>query len=316
MKNILIATHQRGFESDPIIDELRKKEVNVFRFNFDDGDNVSLCSFSTKKNEISYTCDTRNILDNEISVGWCQQLPPYIGYPSNQKEALQRQNIYSLQMATLNLLDISWFNKPKNVEFASNKVNQLYFAERFTNLLVPKTLVSNNPNDIRSFSKNRKIIAKNLSTPWIFDKNKIKAAHTMIVNEKWLLDDEALSLTPVIYQEYCKRAKDFRVIIVGEKVFAAECIPDNNQMEDIRRGSKTGESFKPCGFNKEIIKELKVLMNIFSIEYCAADFMEDEKGNIFFLEVNTCGSWWWMDRFYNGMIRKSITEEILKKGWS
>lgn len=316
MKSVLIATHQKGFESDPIIDELKKRGIGFFRFNFDDGENVSLTSFSVNKGKINYSCDLKNISSEQIAVGWCQQLPPYTGKPTNQVEILQDKNLYSLQMATLSLLDVPWVNRPDSVEYASNKVNQLYCAKKYTNLLVPKTLISNNPEDIRLFAKDRKIIAKNLSTPWITEEGETMAAHTMIVSPDWLLDDSAVSFVPVIYQEYCKRVKDYRVIVVGNKIFAAECVPGENQLEDVRRGAKTGELYIPCEFKQEIIEELFSLMNILSIEYCAADFMEDENGNIFFLEVNTCGAWWWLERFYKGEICKAITDMIQKKGWS
>jgi hypothetical protein len=48
-KIVFIVTHQRGFEADPVIDELRKRGIRVFRFNTDAGDNPSLATFIPEK---------------------------------------------------------------------------------------------------------------------------------------------------------------------------------------------------------------------------------------------------------------------------
>jgi hypothetical protein len=55
-------------------------------------------------------------------------------------------------------------------------------------------------------------------------------------------------------------------------------------------------------------------MQKLQIDYCAAaDFMEDKNGNLFFLEVNTCGAWWWLDKLYNGAICKSIADALIAR---
>lgn len=51
-------------------------------------------------------------------------------------------------------------------------------------------------------------------------------------------------------------------------------------------------------------------MKTLEIGYCAADFMEDMHGNLYFLELNTCGSWWWVDRFYEGGICQALADYL------
>ena len=41
--------------------------------------------------------------------------------------------------------------------------------------------------------------------------------------------------------------------------------------------------------------------------------MEDELGKMYFLEMNICGAWWWVDRLYDGAICKAITDFIEKR---
>ena len=54
MKTVLIVTHRKGFEADPVIDVLRNRNVSVFRFNCDVGENVSMTSYvlNSDKNDV------------------------------------------------------------------------------------------------------------------------------------------------------------------------------------------------------------------------------------------------------------------------
>lgn len=309
--SILIVTHQRGFEADPVIDNLRNRNKGVFRFNSDSGEGRSIATFSSRDGGIELVCDNKRIAESDISVGWCQQLPPYLGQPSTSQESLQRENLLTLQLAIFNHLEIPWLNKPADVLNAANKVNQI-IAAQLIGLNVPQTLVSNDPESIRSFASKQLVVAKNLATPWITSKEETHAAFTKIVDSSWLSHEPDLSFAPVIYQEFHERRKDFRVVVVADDYFAAACTPESHQYEDVRRGEATGDSYVACDFDKGILQKLRSLMNRLSLNYCAADFMEAENGDIYFLELNTCGAWWWLDRLYDGDICRSITNTLIK----
>ena len=312
MKTVLVVTHRRGFESDPVIDLLRERDIRVFRFNCDSGKEMSLTSFRVDGEEVQLECDDRRIFTREIAIGWCQQLPPYLDQPTNEQECLQNQNLWALQSAAFDLLPIPWLNHPRDVLRASNKVLQLAVA-RNIGLVIPATLISNQPDEIRAFAQHRPVVAKNLATPWIVSHGKTRAAYTRIIDNNWLADDAALSFCPVIYQEYHRRKRDFRVVVIGKKSFAASCEPNERQREDVRREVRTGESFVECTFDKNTLKKLHLLMKTLSLDYSAADFMEDEEGNLYFLEVNTCGAWWWLDRLYEGKICNGITDFLVNQ---
>jgi len=308
-KAILIVTHRRGFEADPVIDELRRRGVNVFRFNTDDGNKISFVSFRSETEEIEFVCDNRHIVDSNIAVGWCQQLPPYLAQAGDERESLQRENLLALQLSTLDLLRIPWFNRPQHVLYASNKINQIV-AARAVGLNVPRTIISNDPTAIRTFASKQTIVAKNLATPWIISQKETRAAYTKIVDPSWLTDDLALSFAPIIYQEYRERKRDFRVVMVDNQAFSASCIPGPHQHEDVRKEGGTGESFAACDFDAETLRKLRLLMQKLHLDYCAADFIEDKNGNLFFLEVNTCGAWWWLDCLYDGAICNSLADAL------
>jgi len=309
-KSVFIVTHQRGFEADPVMDELRQRNINVFRFNTDASTKVSLTSFFSEGGKVEFLCDGRKIASSDISIGWCQQLPPYLGQASTERDCLQRENLLTLQLATFDLLPIRWFNKPSRVLHASNKILQLTVAQS-VGLETPKTLVSNDPAAIRNFARGRVVVAKNLATPWMVrSSEETRAAYTRIVDPAWLLDDNALSFAPVIYQEYHERGRDIRVVVVGGKTFSASCVPGPHQREDVRREVGTGKSYEPCELEEKTLDKLNTLTRTLGLDYCAADFMEDNDENLFFLEANTCGAWWWIDRLYDGAICRALADAL------
>jgi len=309
-KTILIVTHRRGFEADPVIDELRRRGVSVFRLNSDAGIEASLVSFSSETEDIEFVCDERRIASSNVAVGWCQQLPLYLGQSGGERECLQRENLLALQLSTLDILRMPWFNRPRHVLYASNKINQIV-AARAVGLNVPRTLVSNDPAAIRTFAREQAVVAKNLATPWVVSQKETRAAYTRIVDPSWLVDDTSLSFAPIIYQEYRERKRDFRIVIVGDRTFTASCVPSPQQREDVRKEESTGESFAACDFDAETLRKLRLLMQALQLDYCAADFMEDKNGNLFFLEVNTCGAWWWLDQLYDSAICNSLADALI-----
>ncbi len=313
MSTVLIVSHQQGFESDPIIDELRERNIPVFRYNQDDGAIVSSASSGIGEEcSLSLTCDGKTLSGKNVSVAWFQQPPPYHGQPMNDAECLQRVTLETMNRAVFSSLGCPWFNSFDNVMLAGNKVLQLH-AARAIGLPLMETLVSNQPAAIREFCAQGPTIAKNLATPWLAQGNKTTAAFAKLVQPSWLENDAELSFAPVIYQRFCERARDYRVVAVGGKYYSVCCTPTDGQKEDVRRSDHTGEGYETCELDRAFTSKLEALMDRLGIDYCSADFMEDSGGNIYFLEANICGAWWWVDRYYNGEICRSITEQIIRK---
>ena len=161
MKTVLIVTHRRGFEADLIIDALRKRDISVFRLNCDNGNEAPMVSFLffSDKNDIILSCDNVEVSKNQLGIGWCQQLPPFLSQPSNVSQCLQNRNIWIVCFASLDLLGLPWLNKPDNVARASNKITQLTLARKF-GLNIPSTLISNTPKHIRDFAKIMRLLQK------------------------------------------------------------------------------------------------------------------------------------------------------------
>lgn len=314
MKSVFIVTHQRGFECDPVIDALRARDVPVFRFNCETGNETSLVTFQVEEINgnvsTNFSCDGRTIADKDIGVGWFQQTPPFIGQPQDKDQTLQNENLNAAYLGAIALLDIPWMNSSEGVLAASNKILQLAAATR-AGLHVPETIITNQPSEIRKLCAKGETIVKNLATPWLISGDEADAAYSLLVEPEWVANDEELRYCPAIYQRFSKRVYDYRVVVVGGQTFAARCKPQLHQLIDVRRGSSTDHGYTPCSFDEKQIAALKKLMAKFHLSYCSADFMEDAGGNLYFLDLNSCGAWWWIDDLYAGEIRNTICDHLI-----
>jgi glutathione synthase/RimK-type ligase-like ATP-grasp enzyme len=225
---------------------------------------------------------------------------------------MQNENLACAYFGALKLHSFPWINGPGAVQESGNKVLQLS-AARNAGLRIPETLISNRPEEIRSFCADGISVIKNLATPWLLDGRSATAAYTVIADPEWIQEDSSMISCPAIYQRFSKRACDYRVVMIGEAVFAARCVPQAHQEIDVRRGASTQHGYRPCEFDTRQLAGLKHLLGHFGLSYCSADFMEDTDGNLYFLDLNSCGAWWWVDDLYHGQVRTVICDHIEDK---
>ena len=310
---ILIVTHQRGFESDVVIDRLRTLGFPFFRLNQDDGPSVSQFSFLSTNDErkVLLSSDSRTIELNGIRCVWFQQPPPFTGQPSDIEQTLQRNNLGTFLEASFELLTAKWLNKPSNVLRASNKVLQLHYASNM-GLQIPETCISNDPGIVRAFCSKGLTIVKNLNSPWIAQDDGTIISYTELVQDEWIQDDQSVIFCPLIYQRFVERKHDYRVVILGKDVFVSRCDSEKGDIVDVRRNNETGSNFYEHSIDVSQIIKLRKLMQVFGVDYCSADFIEDKSGNVLFLEMNLCGAWWWMDKIFEGKILNAFVQYLTR----
>lgn len=300
---VLIYTHTKGFESDFVIDSLRQNGLNVFRLNSDIEQSASVSVELTKLGiSVIFECDGRVVSDNDIGVCWLQQLPCY-----SDEDSINRKNKHSALFGALSVLKCPWLNRPSKVINANNKIQQLNVAKS-VGFKIPDTIVSDRPKNIRSFfySDSRETIAKNLSTPWVVSSKSTLVAYTKKVEKSWLREDYALNSAPVIYQKFLERAKDIRVVVVGNDVYPAYTTTNNiEERFDIRRQSLQ-KNYKKYEIPDSVSNSLRKMLSKLQLDYCSADLVETTDGDYYFLDLNTTGAWWWVDEIYNQKIRESF----------
>ncbi len=260
---------------------------------------------------VSFTCDGRSIASSDVGVAWFHQPPPSASASASSSAAnFQRSTSFlAAWMGALSLLRCRWLNHPLSVLHGSNKALQLDAALR-AGLHVPATLVSSIPTDVRQFAtEHGPLVAKNLATPWHDVDGRIMAAYTVPFTSA---TDQAIRFAPVIYQRFRPRCRDYRVVVVGREVFVVAAPATDERRFDCRKGPIDTDSYAAADLPASIVDGLLRMLKYLRLEHCSADFIEAEDGQIYFLDLNTTGSWWWVDRVLSGAVCKAFVRELVQ----
>lgn len=187
----------------------------------------------------------------------------------------------------LALLHTVWVNPPHLDERAHHKPMQLATAVQ-VGLAVPRTLITNDPDDARRF------VAEIGHTRTIFKTFLASEEHwreTRVLKAEELDLLDSVSLAPVIFQEYVPADADIRVTVIGDQMFAAAIRPGPNSYAIDFRMDMPAASFEPTSLPDEVASKLRALMQALGLVYGAADFRRTPAGEHVFLEINPAGEW-------------------------
>jgi glutathione synthase/RimK-type ligase-like ATP-grasp enzyme len=169
---------------------------------------------------------------------------------------------------------------------ANHKPYQLRVAEA-CGLNVPAYDVTNDPDRVAG------LIDKHGDNAFIF-KTLGPPVHviseTRYLNREHLTTGSAMRLAPVIYQRAIKRRCEYRVAFVGERIFVHELLFHNETAAEYPdwRLDLTIES-RESSLPEDVLEKTRALMKALGLYYGAIDFIEDDTGTIWFLEVNPQG---------------------------
>jgi hypothetical protein len=173
----------------------------------------------------------------------------------------------------------AWVSHPVATRLAENKLVQLRAAAR-AGLRIPATLVSQDPERIRSFcARHPGAIIKPVTTS-----REVGLARTATVSQELLGQDDVLALTPAIYQECIQGERHLRISVFGGRCDAALI-----EARELDWRFDLNVPFRPYPLDRHLeqrlcatLRELGLVMGIFDVK------LTDE-GEPVFLEVNSQG---------------------------
>ncbi|MBL7811546.1 MAG: MvdD family ATP-grasp ribosomal peptide maturase [Bacteroidetes bacterium] len=201
---------------------------------------------------------------------------------------------------------------------AANKMKQLTVAQSL-GMQIPNTLVTNDNSQLKRFFKNQKgeIIMKMHHSFAIYDeKGNENVVFTNKFPESYLEDKMGLQLCPLTFQANIDKRRELRVTVAGNKIFTAAV--DSQKLENARDDwRKEGTTLLYDWYEYDIPGKLKKqileFMDIYQLNYGAFDFIENHKGDLYFLEVNSGGEYFWIDLVFKHQISESIAEVLMYK---
>ena len=182
-----------------------------------------------------------------------------------------------------------WVNFFPNAICAEYKPSQLR-AATVAGFQVPETLVSNDPETIRRFSRSfgEFIVAKPLRAEYLKSRDgSMKSLRTEYFSESLITDDRALELGPYIFQQKIDAAFEVRVTVIGNHVFAARLDVQGD-------GGVIDSHYKKCAIEEfalpAAIEELCTRLGArLGLVFFCVDLLVTSDGKFYFLELNQAG---------------------------
>lgn len=204
--------------------------------------------------------------------------------------------------ATMQMLDEKqrfWVNPLQAKLRADRKPVQLLNA-REVGLRIPRTLFSNDPEQIRAFFRRNggRAVYKPLTAACWISEEKSHATFTSVLSEELLRHDASLANAPGIYQEFLDKQFELRVTVIGRSVFAArlDSQKDGYYLIDWRANQLDSEiQCEIFQLPADIEDKCLALMDRLGLVFGCIDIVVTPGGEYVFLEVNEMGQFIWLE---------------------
>jgi hypothetical protein len=190
-----------------------------------------------------------------------------------------------------------WVNRPEVAKSDLDKIRQLR-AARQVGLTIPPTLLSNDPEQIRSFfeAQGGDVVYKAYKLrAWTGEKpGAVYVNYTTPLSRGDLQDSYALSTAPGIFQKRVERLCEVRTTIFGREAISARLDLEGDQI-DWRRQSSSELRLSPWQLPDDVETRCLAYMRRCNLAFCCFDFIVTPAGDHVFLEANQMGQFLWVE---------------------
>lgn len=305
--DILIISTKYDFSTDYICVELYEKKQSYLRINRDEFEQYKVV-FNINNEELEIKIDSKIYIINNNLKSVYYRAPTYFR-ETYLKEFSTEEQLYNSQWMSFirNLTffeNARWINNPNDTFKAENKLLQLKYARK-VGFLIPETIVTND-NDYTFESKKA---IKSLDTAIFTIKDQEAFLYTNILSYNEYKEYD-VSLCPIVIQENLHPKIDYRVTVIGEKVYAVKIVANNKGIDGDWRKQKENIFFEPVILPKDVkIKCIEILKK-FNLLFGGIDLIY-YKNNYYFIEVNPTGEWAWLVDNAKQEINKGICEYLI-----
>jgi len=209
-------------------------------------------------------------------------------------------------------LSVKWINHPSRNADAAYKPVQLVTAAR-CGLTVTDTLVTNLPDAVRRFAGVGETITKAFGAAAVIEDGGRKTTFTQRLDASDLDDLRGVEVSAHQFQRWIPKAYEARVIVVGERLFAAGIHADSAETYLDWRNDYSALRYDrvepPVDVGTGILEYCVAL----GLTYGAFDFVIRPDGEWVFLECNAGGQYGWIEDAIEAPITEALAD-LLEKG--
>jgi hypothetical protein len=183
-------------------------------------------------------------------------------------------------------------------------------------LRVPPTCISNDPGFVKNFVEQLEepVITKMQTSFAIRRGQEEHVVFTNEVNEQHLQDLDDLRYCPMTFQQKLEKQLELRVTIVGREIFAFSIDSQKNAQAQIdwrKEGRTLLNDWKPYELPQMVQAKLLAFMDDYQLNYGAIDMILTPGNELYFLEINAAGEYFWLDELCNNAISQQIAALLL-----
>ncbi len=252
---------------------------------------------------------TRGRVDlSRTRVGWWRRVQPFRidgAIRSEHDRAFVQSETSQAVLGMLDALPCPWVN-PREADASAHHKPYQWAVARTLGLLVPRTLVTNQPDEARAFiaamGPGRTVFKAFLAsvTAW---------RETRLVEPSDIEQLDLVRFAPVIFQEFIEGV-DLRVTVIGEQVFAAE-IDARKTAYPVDMRMVVGDSLvQAVELPAQVRDRLLALQRRLQLVYGAIDLRRTTEGDYYFLEVNPAGQWHFVEQRTGLPIAQAVADHL------
>lgn len=317
---VLLLTHSADhFTVDRVAEALSRQGARPFRLDTDRFPQKVRLSTHINSAGLSHLIEDcgQSIAVDEVRAVWMRKIwTPQLGenLKPQFREACVRESLAALEGFLDGLGAAHWVDSLPKIRQAGNKLYQLRVAKS-VGLRIPRTLVSNDPNQVRAFFQELEgaVVAKLLTVLSASMEGSGPFVYTSQVREEDIADSEALCHSPMVFQERIPKERELRVAFVGGTCFvgALNSAQSLSGQVDWRLASPEELHWEQDKLPNQVVCQLQALMAELGLVYGAIDLILTPDGEYVFLEVNPSGEWGMLERDLNYPISDAIAHALI-----
>lgn len=323
---ILLLTHSGDyFTIDRVAEAIAKRGMTPMRLNTDLFPRDYRLEVRAGERGIAPTLRDKSgaaIELGSIRAAWCRRLwvaakmapdlePQFVAHCQRESRLLFHDVLACMRTTT-------FINNPQAQQMAERKIFQLQMAADI-GLTLPDTLVTNAPAAATEFFE-----AKTRDGDGVVTKLLGALSQTMNATGDFVYTSDvtradidaiaSLQYAPQIFQPKIEKARELRVIVVGERVFAGaiDTTGTKRGQTDWRRTEPEADvHWENATLPREVAEQTVNLVRGLGLVCGAVDFIVTPEGEHVFLEINPAGEWGWLERDLGHDISGAIADRLV-----
>lgn len=212
--------------------------------------------------------------------------------------------------------DALWVSEPNVIRHAELKLLQLRLAQQL-GFRVPDYTVTNDSERSRSFLDEHPdgVITKGLRMPMLVLEDRVAMIYTHRVTEQDAEQLESVRYGPTFLQALIPKARDVRVTVIGDELFATaiESMTMAASQIDFRKVEFMDLPHVPVTLPEPVASACFKLVKDLGLQFGAIDLLETPDNDYVFLENNPNGQWYWIEMMTGQPMAKAMAD-LLERG--